>query len=454
MIDELGLERIDLLKIDVQRAEMDVLLGLDDAALAKVRQIVLEVHDKRDGATAGRADALSDLLRRHGFEVSIRQDALLEGTDRYNCYAVRPGYAESLAERIDWRALAPRPAAALGGELSEQALRGFLEARLPAYMLPSRIARVERLPLTAEGKLDRRALLAALAAEAAAQTLEAPANATEAALLEIWKSVLKRPAIGVSDNFFQVGGDSIRLIQMQVMAREARLAFTLRDVFNHQSIRELARLLAAPASPADAAASSAPRVLEPFALLSAAERKRLPEGLDDAYPMTSLQQGMLLQSEASGDPRLLHNVVLHEVHGRLDGELLARAWAILIGRHAILRTGFDLHGGQVPCNGSTRPLRSPPRCRCTTCVASMGKHGACACVPGSRKSRPPRSTGAAHHWCASPRWRWTSGASPWASPNTIACWTAGACKAWGTSCWRSTPTFSPVSSRGKRKRPR
>ncbi|HFJ9838446.1 TPA: condensation domain-containing protein, partial [Pseudomonas aeruginosa] len=244
--------------------------------------------------------------------------------------------------------LAPRPAAALGGELSEQALRGFLEARLPAYMLPSRIARVERLPLTAEGKLDRRALLAALAAEAAAQTLEAPANATEAALLEIWKSVLKRPAIGVSDNFFQVGGDSIRLIQMQVMAREAGLAFTLRDVFNHQSIRELARLLAAPASPADAAASSAPRVLEPFALLSAAERKRLPEGLDDAYPMTSLQQGMLLQSEASGDPRLLHNVVLHEVHGRLDGELLARAWAILIGRHAILRTGFDLHGGQAP----------------------------------------------------------------------------------------------------------
>ncbi|MGV8475691.1 phosphopantetheine-binding protein, partial [Pseudomonas aeruginosa] len=82
----------------------------------------------------------------------------------------------------------------------------------------------------------------ALAAEAAAQTLEAPANATEAALLDIWKSVLKRPAIGVSDNFFQVGGDSIRLIQMQVMAREAGLAFTLRDVFNHQSIRELARL--------------------------------------------------------------------------------------------------------------------------------------------------------------------------------------------------------------------
>ncbi|MFO5855215.1 hypothetical protein, partial [Klebsiella pneumoniae] len=65
-----------------------------------MRQIVLEVHDKRDGAPPGRADALSDLLRRHGFEVSIRQDALLGGTDRYNCYAVRPGFAEALAARF------------------------------------------------------------------------------------------------------------------------------------------------------------------------------------------------------------------------------------------------------------------------------------------------------------------------------------------------------------------
>lgn len=145
VIGELGLERIDLLKIDVQRAEMDVLLGLDDAALAKVRQIVLEVHDKRDGATAGRADALSDLLRRHGFEVSIRQDALLEGTDRYNCYAVRPGYAESLAERIDWRALAPRPAAALGGEL-ERAGPAWLPRGAPAGLHAAEPDRPGRTP--------------------------------------------------------------------------------------------------------------------------------------------------------------------------------------------------------------------------------------------------------------------------------------------------------------------
>ncbi|MBW5466105.1 hypothetical protein GOY11_34445, partial [Pseudomonas aeruginosa] len=126
------------------------------------------------------------------FALSICQDALTEGTDRYTAQAVRPGYAESLTERIYWLALAPRSAAALGGELSEQAMRGFLEARLPAYMLPSRIARVERLPLTDEGKRDRREMLAALAAEAAAQTLEATANDTEAALLEIWTSVLQR----------------------------------------------------------------------------------------------------------------------------------------------------------------------------------------------------------------------------------------------------------------------
>lgn len=129
------------------------------------------------------------------------------------------------------------------------------------------------------------------------------------------------------------------------MARQVGLALILRDMFNHQSIRELARLLATLAGPAGTFGTSAPQTLRLFALLSTAERKCLPEGFDDAYPMASLQQGMLPQSKASSDPRLLYNVVLHEMHEYLDGKLLARAWAILIGHHAILRTGSDLYGG-------------------------------------------------------------------------------------------------------------
>lgn len=351
VIREQGLARIDLLKIDVQRAEMDVLRGLDEEAFAGIQQIVMEVHDKRDGATAGRVEELQALLGRHGFEVTIRQDALLEGTDRYNCYAVRPGYAEALSHRIDWQAEPARPAPVdpQTPEALRAALHGFLEARLPAYMVPARLAVVDGLPLTAEGKLDRRALLGQQARDDRQRPVEAAANAVESALVTIWQDVLKRPLVGVTDNFFQIGGDSIRLIQMQVMAREAGLGFTLRDVFGHPTIRELALLLggrqADAAGPSKPAAQARPAR---FGQVAACDRKLLPDGLDDAYPMSRLQLGMVLQTEAAHDPRLLHNVVLHRVHGRFDPQALQAAWADLVARHPILRTRYDLDGYSEP----------------------------------------------------------------------------------------------------------
>ncbi|WP_263139632.1 non-ribosomal peptide synthetase [Pseudomonas sp. RIT-PI-AD] len=354
VIRELGLTRIDLLKIDVQRAEMDVLLGLDREVFARISQIVLEVHDKRDSATAGRVEQLSALLREQGFEVTVRQDALLEGTDRYNCYAVRPGYADALENPIDWRARHVPPVAIETFDTPqalEASLQAFLETRLPAYMLPSRIGVVASLPLTLEGKLDRKALLALQAQADRQRSVEAPTDAVEAALADIWSSVLKRPSVGVTDNFFQIGGDSIRLIQMQVMAREAGLGFTLRDVFSHQSIRELAKMLKARGKAVEEGAGAPPvepARQEPFAQLAPRDRKILPEGLDDAYPMTRLQLGMVMQTEIAGDPRVLHNVVLHRIRGRLDAQVLTRAWALLIARHPILRTGYDLEGYSEP----------------------------------------------------------------------------------------------------------
>ncbi|GEM_PF-886567 len=362
VIRELDLSRIDLLKIDVQRAEMDVLLGLDAETFGRIAQIVMEVHDKRDGATAGRVEQLRELLGRHGFEVEIRQDALLEGTDRYNCYAVRPGYADSLARRVDWQAEPVRPVAATAAipEALPASLKSFLEARLPAYMVPARIAVVPALPLTAEGKLDRRALLSQQAQADRQRSVEAPENELEASLADIWAQVLKRPVVGVTDNFFQIGGDSIRLIQMQVTAREAGFGFSLRDVFGQPTIRELARLLKTrDDSPVQAPRPAGAARHAPFAQLASADRKVLPEGLDDAYPMTRLQLGMVVQTEAAHDPRLLHNVVLHRARGRFDARLLTRAWGQLVARHPILRTSYVLEGYSEPLQFVHRVDRVP-----------------------------------------------------------------------------------------------
>ncbi|WBC01109.1 FkbM family methyltransferase [Micromonospora sp. WMMA1976] len=96
VIDAEGIERIDLLKIDVQRAELDVLNGLEDRHWPMVQQVAMEVHDAEDGPTHGRARHITELLESRGFTVLTEQDALLEKTDRHNISAVRAVYRETV----------------------------------------------------------------------------------------------------------------------------------------------------------------------------------------------------------------------------------------------------------------------------------------------------------------------------------------------------------------------
>lgn len=110
-----------------------------------------------------------------------------------------------------------------GAAPSEDALRDFLADRVPEYMIPSRFVALERLPRTAAGKLDRRALAhvegAALSVEAA-RTPTAPGTEVERKLAAIWMDVLKLDTVGIDDDFFEIGGDS--LLSIRVIARAGR----------------------------------------------------------------------------------------------------------------------------------------------------------------------------------------------------------------------------------------
>lgn len=133
-------------------------------------------------------------------------------------------------------------------------LKAHLHAALPDYMVPSQILFVERIPLTANGKLDRAALPAPdlpLSAEAP----QAPRSETERVLEEIWREVLGVARVGIDENFFELGGDSILSIQVVSRARMAGIKFTPKDLFHHQTIRGLAA--AATLAPVEAAAEGA-----------------------------------------------------------------------------------------------------------------------------------------------------------------------------------------------------
>ena len=96
-IREHHIERIALLKIDVQKSELDVLLGIDEGDWEKIGQIVLEVHD-----LDGRLKLMLALLRSHGYQVTVEQDEMYEGSILYNLYAIKPSHAvDSFAQQME-----------------------------------------------------------------------------------------------------------------------------------------------------------------------------------------------------------------------------------------------------------------------------------------------------------------------------------------------------------------
>ncbi|MDM8558546.1 amino acid adenylation domain-containing protein [Candidatus Parabeggiatoa sp. HSG14] len=117
-------------------------------------------------------------------------------------------------------------------------LKEWLKVRLPDYMVPSCFTVLDKLPLTPNGKIDRKALPAPELN--LTETYEAPRNDLELQLAQIWKRLLKQSNISIHDNFFELGGDSILSIQIVAHARQAGLLLTPRDLFEHQTIAQLA----------------------------------------------------------------------------------------------------------------------------------------------------------------------------------------------------------------------
>ncbi|WP_053632850.1 MULTISPECIES: non-ribosomal peptide synthetase [unclassified Streptomyces] len=118
-------------------------------------------------------------------------------------------------------------------------LREFVSARLPVHMVPSAVVCLEQFPLTPSGKVDRRALPAPEHAAAPAGATE-PRTGAERLLAQIWSDVLGVPAVGVTDNFYELGGDSILGIRVVARAKKAGLVISAKDVFRKQTIAELA----------------------------------------------------------------------------------------------------------------------------------------------------------------------------------------------------------------------
>ncbi|MDP3718281.1 MAG: amino acid adenylation domain-containing protein [Acidobacteriota bacterium] len=198
-------------------------------------------------------------------------------------------------------------------------LQAHLKTRLPAYMVPAAFIFLDELPLTVNGKVDRRALAAAGIQEVAG-SFTAPRTPTEHLLAGIWREVLGVAAVGVHDNFFELGGDSILSIQIISRANRAGLGLTVKQLFEQQTIAELARV--------------------------APDRRTAPaeQGLvTGPVPLTPIQRWFFDGSPS--DPHHCNQAVLLMTESRLDPGLVEQSLHHLMLHHDGLRTRIDLDGG-------------------------------------------------------------------------------------------------------------
>jgi fengycin family lipopeptide synthetase B len=189
-----------------------------------------------------------------------------------------------------------------GAAPSISELREFLKEKLPEYMTPAAFVMLDALPMTENGKMDRRALPAP---DAARPDLEeayvAPRNAREERLAEIWARVLGLERVGIHDNFFELGGDSILSIQIIARANQAGLRLTPKQVFQCQTVAELAGVVeTAPAPEAEQGLVTGPAPLTPIQRWFF--EQRLPE--QDHW-----NQALLFETRHGLNPALLEEAV-------------------------------------------------------------------------------------------------------------------------------------------------
>jgi amino acid adenylation domain-containing protein len=258
--------------------------------------------------------------------------------------------AEGERRLVAWLQCRVRVAKAQEARKAEE-LRQHIRTFLPSHMVPAAFVFLDALPLTVSGKLDRKRLPAPDIAAQFATGYVAPRDDIEAALARIWEGVLQIERVGVEDNFFALGGDSIRGILMASRARDAGLRLSPAALFRHPTVAELARI----AQPAEAAAPAAnsppPLPLRerlrpedfPLATLSQEELDSLPAGpqdVEDIYPLTPMQEGILFHSLSDRGTGIYVMQDRYSISGRIDPQALERAWQLLVDRHAIFRTSF------------------------------------------------------------------------------------------------------------------
>jgi amino acid adenylation domain-containing protein len=249
-------------------------------------------------------------------------------------------------------------------DLDPKVVREFLLERLPAFMVPGSLVQLDSLPLTNNGKIDRRKLPGI---EQHRPQLEseyvAPSTPLQTQLHAIWSDVIGLPRIGINDDFFELGGDSVMSIRIAAQAQALGLRMNPRELFLAPTIASLADAMLAKTESRHANTATILDSLEPD-LAADLERLRKKVGddafaeFDDVYPLTPVQEGMLYHATASPMSGVYVGQVTCKLSGQIDLAKLAQAWCETVADNAVLRTRFFWEQLDRPLQAVTKTIQS------------------------------------------------------------------------------------------------
>ncbi|MEB0186265.1 amino acid adenylation domain-containing protein, partial [Pseudomonas sp. Bout1] len=250
-------------------------------------------------------------------------------------------------------------------------IRAHLQARLPDYMLPLAYVKLAALPLTANGKLDRKALPAPGADAFISRAYQAPQGATETALAQIWAEVLQVERVGRHDHFFELGGHSLLAVQLVQRMRQAGMPADVQVLFGQPTLAALAAAVGKGVEvdvPANRVPVGCTRITPDLLVLARLDQATIesivagiPGGaanVQEIYPLAPLQEGLLYHHITDKrDPYQQHAMFSFACREQLDA--FAQALQQVIDRHDILRTSLAWDAIEQPMQVVWREARLP-----------------------------------------------------------------------------------------------
>lgn len=321
LINNYNLDKIDLLKVDVEDWEEKIIDGIQDDHWTNIDRVIIEVHNKE-----GRLNRIKKFLSEKGYIIEIEQTKELKGTSLYNLIAFREDLEKGKGDSSIQDFLVDVEFPVTREELLAAVNRG-LTKQLPSYMIPDDLILLNQFPVTQNGKTDRSKLIETSINDQpiVGDTDSSLSNRGEL-VLKIISDVLDKE-VPLLDNFFKLGGNSLNATKVINRIKKALdIEIRVRDLFKNPIISDLIEYV--------------------DSIQKSEIPKLIPSKRNDHYPVSNAQFQLLTAAMIDGKTRSTYNMTGGmRLHGPLAIEELKHTFKIIIDRYEILRTYFQFKGG-------------------------------------------------------------------------------------------------------------